>query len=105
MELDIEIQKLSELYDHRLEELVPQQLPPASRLMMKREGRTPLLLRAGRLGMAWTVLIVIFAYLSLVAVRSMGNKNPEPLLPVLNASVFSADHPGSVVSAFREVTE
>jgi len=105
MDFNKEIQKIIEGYGERLEELVPDRIPPTSRFLVKREEKSPLLLRAGRLGVAWMAIVALFAWLSLVAVRTMSPKKTADPVPVLNAAVFAADHPGSVVSAFREVTE
>jgi len=105
MDANKEILRVTERYNQRLEELVPGNIPAVSHLMIKRRDGAPLLRRAGRLGMAWMLLIAIFAYLSLVAVRSLGKENTSVPAPVLNAALFTADHPGSLVTAFREVTK
>ncbi len=105
MEINEEVRNISDEYNKLIEGLVPGSIPPASRLMKKRESREKFYLKAGRLGMAYTLLIIVFAIASFLLINSIKSDKLLKNDPPLNASIFSTDNPNSFVSAFREVTK
>jgi len=105
MDINEELRNVSDEYNRLIEGLVPGSIPPASRMMKKRESRERFYLKAGRLGMAYTLLIIVFAFASFLLVNSIRSNELLKNDPPLNASIFSADNPNSFVSAFREVTK
>ncbi len=102
MEIKEKIINISDNYNELIEGLLPGSIPPASRLMKKRESRERFYLKAGRLGMAYTLLIIVFASLSLFFINSVKSDEVPGREQILNAGIFSVDSPGTIVSAFRE---
>jgi len=105
METNEELRNISDDYNKLIEGLVPGSIPPASRLMKKRESRERFYLKAGQLGIAYTLLIIVFAFASSLLINSFRSDELLKKNPPLNVSIFSTDNPNSFVSAFREVTK
>lgn len=102
MDINEKITNISDDYNELIEGLVPGSIPPASRLMKKRETRERFYLKTGRLGMAYTLLIIVFTFLSIILINSVKSDEVPGREQILNAAVFSVDSPGTIVSAFRE---
>ncbi|MEN8221804.1 MAG: hypothetical protein ABFR36_00985 [Acidobacteriota bacterium] len=105
MEINDELKKISDDYNELIEDLIPRSIPPASMLMEKRESGDKLYLKAGRLGMAYAFLIVLFAFISMFLIDSIKSEELSGGDQILNAAIFSSADHGSFVSAFREVTK
>ena len=105
MDFNNELTKISDDYNELIEELIPRSVPPASRLMKKRENRESFFLKAGRLGIAYVFLIAVFASISLLMINSLGSDKSPKKSQLVNVEIFSTDHPGSLVTAFRQVIE
>ena len=104
MHINEDIKKISDEYIELVENLIPQSvLHPVSRLIKKRVHQDHFYLKAGRLGIAYTLLIVVFALFSMFMIDSLKGDPLHGRHPIINAGIFSSDHPGSLVSAFREV--
>ena len=105
MEINEELKNISDDYNDLIESLLPGSIPPASRLMKKRETKERLYLKAGRLGMAYALLVIVFAFASILLLDSIRSDKLIKNDLSLDASIFSTDNPNSLISAFREVTK
>ncbi|MCK5004602.1 MAG: hypothetical protein KAS21_05915 [Candidatus Aminicenantes bacterium] len=93
--------------DHNalIESVIPETIPSAGILMEKRKDRNKYYFKAGRLGLAYILLFVVFTSFSLFIVNSSGSSRDPDSNAILNAGIFSSENPGSLVSAFRETVK
>ena len=93
--------------DHNalIESLIPETIPSAEILMEKRQDRNKYYFKAGRLGIVYILLIVVFTSFSLFIVNSSGSTRGPDSDAILNAGIFSSANPGNLVSAFRETVK
>ena len=93
--------------DHNalIESLIPERIPSAGILMEKRRDHNNYFLKAGRLGLAYILLVVVFTSFSLFIVNSSGRIGDPDSNAILNAGIFSTENPGNLVSAFRETVK
>ncbi len=102
MEFNEELRTISEDYNNLIEDLVPHSIPPSSLLMQKRVSGERFYLKVGRLGMAYLLLIFVFASASMFLINTFKTDEIPRRDQLLNAAVFSVESPGSIVTAFRE---
>ena len=105
MELYDDIKKVAENHNELIESMIPERIPSADLLMQKRGDQHKYYLKAGRLGIAYLILIAVFTSFSLFMIGSFRGGSEFVSNSGLNAGIFSSDTPGNMVSAFREIVK
>ncbi len=105
MDISVDLKNLAHDHNLMIENTIPDRIPSADLLMHKRGGRNKYFLKGARLGVIYLLLIVVFTSFSLFMKDALrGNRGFSQNLD-LNAGIFSANTPGSIVSAFRETVK
>lgn len=103
--IDDDIKNVARDHNALIESFIPETIPSAEILMEKRRDHNNYFLKAGRLGLAYILLIVAFTSFSLFIVNSSGRTGDPDSNAIMNAGIFSSGNPGSLVSAFRETVK
>ena len=103
MDISDDIKNITEDHNELIESLIPDRVPSAELLMQKRGDKGKYYLKAGRLGFIYLLLIVTFTSFSFFMIDTLSGKRETSVNLIPNAGIFSADTPGSMVSAFREI--
>ncbi len=102
---DDDMKNITRDHNALIESLIPEMIPSAGILVEKRRENNKFALKAGRLGIVYILLVVIFTSFSLFIVNSSrSTRDLDPNL-ILNAKIFSVESPGSLVAAFRETVK